>query len=68
MLKRPHNRRDLGWIIAGQGNGAIGTGRSVQYNDTTTNQLFASLMTMFGEPTESFGAAEFGGTLSGLGA
>jgi Protein of unknown function (DUF1552) len=62
-----HNRRDLGWIIAGQGNGSIGTGRSVRYTDTTTNQLFASLMTMFGSPTESFGAPEFGGTLSGLG-
>lgn len=62
-----HNRRDLGWIIAGQGNGAIRTGRSVQYAQrTTTNQLFASLMTMFGSPTQSFGASEFSGTLSGL--
>jgi hypothetical protein len=63
-----HNRRDLGWIIAGQGGGAVRTGRSVQYDRaTTTNQLFASLMTMFGSPTESFGAPQFGGTLSGLG-
>ncbi len=62
-----HNRRDLGWIIAGQGNGAIQTGRSVRYSRTTTNQLFASLMTMFGSPTESFGEPRFSGTLSGLG-
>jgi hypothetical protein len=62
-----HNRRDLGWLIAGKGNGAIGTGRSVSYSNTTTNQLFASLMTMYGSPTESFGAPEFSGTLSGLG-
>jgi len=62
-----HNRRDLGWIIAGKGNGNIRTGRSVQYKNTTTNQLFASLMTMFGSPTERFGNAMFGGTLSGLG-
>jgi hypothetical protein len=62
-----HNRRDLGWIIAGQGNGAVATGRSVRYMDTTTNQLFASLMTMFGSPTESFGAPQFDGTLAGLG-
>jgi hypothetical protein len=62
-----HNRRDLGWIIAGKGNGAIRTGRSVKYNNTTTNQLFATLMTTFGAPTESFGAPQFGGTLSGLG-
>ncbi len=62
-----HDRRNLGWIIAGQGNGAISTGRSVRYNNTTTNQLFASLMTMFGSPTNGFGAPEFSGTLSGLG-
>lgn len=62
-----HNRRDLGWIIAGKGNGAIRTGRSVQYRNTTTNQLFASLMTAFGSPTERFGNAQFSGTLSGLG-
>jgi hypothetical protein len=63
-----HNRRDLGWIIAGQGNGAIRTGRNVRYNSSpTTNQLFASLMTMFGSPTDRFGAAQFSGTLSGLG-
>lgn len=62
-----HNRRDLGWIIAGKGNGAIRTGRSVQYRNTTTNQLFASLMTMFGAPTEGFGDPQFKGTLSGLG-
>jgi hypothetical protein len=62
-----HDRRDLGWIIAGQGNGAIRTGRNVSYTNTTTNQLFASLMTMFGSPTENFGATEFGGTLAGLG-
>jgi Protein of unknown function (DUF1552) len=62
-----HNRRDLGWILAGKGNGAIRTGRSVQYKNTTTNQLFASLMTMFGTPTENFGDPQFKGTLSGLG-
>ncbi len=62
-----HNRRDLGWIIAGKGNGAIRTGRSVQYRNTTTNQLFASLMTMFGEPTQNFGDPQLKGALSGLG-
>jgi hypothetical protein len=62
-----HNTRDLGWIIAGQGNGAIRTNRSVQFGrSTTTNQLFASLLTMFGEPTDSFGAEQFPGTLTGL--
>jgi hypothetical protein len=62
-----HNRRDLGWIIAGQGNGAIRTGRNVEYTSpTTTNQLFASFMTMFGSPTENFGAPQFSGTISGL--
>ena len=62
-----HNRRDLGWIIAGKGNGAIRTGRSVQYKNTTTNQLFASLMNMFGAPSDGFGDPQFKGTLSGLG-
>jgi Protein of unknown function (DUF1552) len=62
-----HNRRDLGWIIAGKGNGAIKTGRSVQYRNTTTNQLFASLMNMFGGNVQGFGDPKFTGTLSGLG-
>ncbi|RYZ02728.1 MAG: DUF1552 domain-containing protein [Myxococcales bacterium] len=62
-----HNRRDLGWVMAGKGNGAINTGRSVQYRNNTTNQLFASLMTMFGAPSEGFGDPQFKGTLSGLG-
>ena len=62
-----HNRRDLGWILAGKGNGAISTGRSVKVaNNTTTNQLFASLMTMFGSPTDTFGATQWKGTLPGL--
>jgi hypothetical protein len=40
----------------------------VQYDrSVTTNQLFASLMTMFGSPTTSFGAPQFPGALSGLG-
>lgn len=62
-----HNRRDLGWILAGSGNGAIRTGRSVRYTNTTTNQLFASIAMMFGSTKESFGAPQFSGTLSGLG-
>lgn len=63
-----HNRRDLGWIIAGKGSGAIRPGRSVQYDrSATTNQLFASLMTLFGSPTNGFGAPQFTGTLAGLG-
>ncbi len=62
-----HNRRDLGWIIAGKGNGAVRSGRNVRYDrSATTNQLFASFMTMFGAPTDSFGAAEYPGTLTGL--
>jgi hypothetical protein len=63
-----HNRRDLGWILAGKGNGAIRTGRSLQWtnNNPKTNQLFASLMTMFGSPTTTFGAPNWTGTLSNL--
>lgn len=61
-----HNRRDLGWTIAGKGNGAIRTGRNVRYNGNTTNQLFAALMTMFGAPTTSFGDPQFKGVLPGL--
>lgn len=62
-----HNRRDLGWILAGKGNGSIRPGRSVKVaSNTTTNQLFASLMTMFGSPTDTFGATQWKGTLSGL--
>ena len=63
-----HNRRDLGWIIAGKGNGAIKTGRSVKYNNNpTTNQLFVSLLNMFGSPATTFGATQFNkGPLTGL--
>ena len=62
-----HNRRDLGWIIAGKGNGAIRTGRNLKVaSNATTNQLFASLMTMFGSPTTTFGASQWTGTLPGL--
>ncbi len=63
-----HNRRDLGWLLAGKGNGALNTGRNLRVpNNTTTNQLFASLQTMYGLPTNSFGAPQYSGTLSGLG-
>lgn len=61
-----HNRRDLGWIIAGKGNGAIRPGRSIRYTNNTTNQLFSSLMTMFGSPTTTFGDPKYTGTLTGL--
>jgi hypothetical protein len=61
-----HNRRDLGWVLAGKGNGALRTGRNLRYMGNTTNQLFASLMTMFGAPTAGFGDPKFKGTLPGL--
>ena len=61
-----HNRRNLPYVLAGGGNGAIRTGRYVQYNGEPHNRLYASLLNMYGVPTTSFGDPAFGGTLTGL--
>jgi hypothetical protein len=61
-----HNRRDLGWTLAGKGNGALRPGRNLKFNGNTTNQLFAALMTMYGAPTMGFGDPRFKGVLPSL--
>jgi hypothetical protein len=61
-----HDRRNLNWVLAGKGNGALRTGRYLKLTGNTTNQVFASLMTMFGAPTQTFGDPKFKGTLPGL--
>jgi hypothetical protein len=61
-----HSRKDLGWLLAGKGNGALRTGRNLRFMGNATNQLFASLMTMYGAPTAGFGDPKFKGTLPGL--
>ncbi len=61
-----HNRRDLPWVLAGQGNGALRTGRYVHNGGDPHNKLYAAFLNMFGIPATSFGAAAYPGVLSGL--
>jgi hypothetical protein len=62
-----HDRTDLPYVLAGQGNGALRPGRYVQNKGDPHNKLFAAFLNMFGVPVTSFGAAEYPGVLTGLG-
>jgi hypothetical protein len=61
-----HNRRDLAYVVAGKGNGAVRTGRSLKFTGQPHNQLFAAFLNMFGVAAKGFGDPRFSGTLSGL--
>jgi hypothetical protein len=62
-----HDRRDLAYLVAGKGNGAIKAGRSLKYTGQPHNQLLAALVNMFGFSLPGFGDPMFSGVLSGLG-
>jgi hypothetical protein len=62
-----HNRRDLAYLVAGKGNGAVRTGRSLKFTGQPHNQLFSAFLNMFGKAANGFGDPRFSGTLSGLG-
>jgi len=62
-----HNRKDLCFMLAGKGNGALRAGRSLRFNGTPHNQLLAALVNMFGFSIPGFGDAMFPGVLPGLG-
>ncbi|MDB4980448.1 MAG: uncharacterized protein JWM82_1200 [Myxococcales bacterium] len=62
-----HDRRDLPWVLAGQGNGALRPGRYVQNSGDPHNKLFASFLNMFGIAATSFGDPRYPGVLGGLG-
>jgi hypothetical protein len=61
-----HDRRDLPYIVAGKGGGAIRPGRFVRYNGEPHNRLHSAFLNMFGVPNTGFGDPAFGGTLTGL--
>jgi hypothetical protein len=62
-----HNRRDLPYVLAGQGNGALRTGRYLHNGGDPHNKLFASFLNMFGITATGFGDPRFPGVLTGLG-
>ena len=61
-----HNRRNLPYVLAGKASGKLPTGRFLQYNGEPHNRLLTSFLNMFGVAANSFGEAQFPGTLSGL--
>jgi hypothetical protein len=60
-----HNRRDLPYVLAGKGNGALRSGRYLRVNEPH-NKLFTSFLNMFGIAATSFGDAAYPGALTGL--
>jgi hypothetical protein len=61
-----HNRRDLPYVLAGQGNGALRTGRYLHNGGDAHNKLFAAFLNMFGITATGFGDPRFPGVLTGL--
>jgi hypothetical protein len=61
-----HDRRDLPYVLAGQGNGALRPGRFVQNVGDPHNKLYAAFLNMFGISATSFGDPRFPGVLAGL--
>jgi hypothetical protein len=62
-----HDRRDLPWVLAGQGNGALRPGRYVHNAGDPHNKLYAAFLNMFGMAATGFGDPRFPGVLGGLG-
>jgi Protein of unknown function (DUF1552) len=62
-----HDRRDLPWVLAGQGNGTLRSGRYLHNAGDPHNKLFAAFLNMFGIAATGFGDPKFPGVLSGLG-
>jgi Protein of unknown function (DUF1552) len=62
-----HNRRDLPYVLAGLGNGALSPGRYVQNAGDPHNKLYAAFLNMFGIEATGFGDPRYPGVLTGLG-
>jgi hypothetical protein len=62
-----HNRRDLPYILAGQGNGALRPGRYLHNAGDPHNKLYAAFLNMFGITATGFGDPRYPGVLTGLG-
>jgi hypothetical protein len=62
-----HDRRNLPYVLAGLGNGALRPGRYVQNAGDPHNKLLAAFLNMFGIDATSFGDPRYPGVLTGLG-
>jgi hypothetical protein len=61
-----HNRRDLPYILAGTGGGAIRPGRFITFKGEPHNRLYTTFLNLFGIPATFFGDPAYTGTLTGL--
>jgi hypothetical protein len=61
-----HDRRDLPYILAGKGNGALRPGRYVRNGGDPHNKLYAAFLNMFGITATGFGDPRYPGVLGGL--
>jgi Protein of unknown function (DUF1552) len=61
-----HNRRDLPYVLAGQGNGALRPGRYLHNTGDPHNKLYAAFLNMFGIAATGFGDPRYPGVLTGL--
>lgn len=61
-----HNRRDLPYVLAGQGNGTLRPGRYVVNKGDPHNKLHAAFLNMFGLQASGFGDPRYPGVLTGL--
>jgi hypothetical protein len=61
-----HDRRDLPYVLAGKGNGALRPGRYVKNGGDPHNKLFAAFQNMFGITSTGFGDPRYPGVLTGL--
>jgi hypothetical protein len=61
-----HDRRRLPYVLAGNAQGKIPTGRYLKYNGEPHNQLLAMFCNLFGMNVGGFGEADLPGVLSGI--
>jgi hypothetical protein len=61
-----HLRRNLPYVLAGNAQGKVPTGRYLKYNGDPHNKLLATFLNIFGINATSFGEAMYPGTLSGI--
>ena len=62
-----HDRRGLGYVLAGKGNGALRGGRLLTMTGQPHNQFYGALLNMFAiPPVTGFGDPTFPGVLAGI--
>jgi hypothetical protein len=61
-----HDRKRLPYVLAGNAQGKVATGRYLKYNGEPHNQLLATLCNVFGMNVNGYGEAMYPGVLSGI--